>query len=77
MDYVQDIVNTKERKGTETAKLTEKRKKKKKALLYKILHSSCDDTYNLKVKWSVTYPYILRYEFSVKSSFSYNCMHTS
>jgi hypothetical protein len=29
MDYVQDIANTKERKGTETAKLTEKRKKKK------------------------------------------------
>jgi hypothetical protein len=27
MDYVQDIVNTKERKGTETAKLTEKKKK--------------------------------------------------
>jgi hypothetical protein len=32
MDYVQDIVNTKERKGTETAKLTEKRKRKKKSI---------------------------------------------
>jgi hypothetical protein len=38
MDYVQDIVNTKERKGTETAKLTEKRKKKHCCTKYYTVH---------------------------------------